>query len=483
MTKFESYLQQVGDIGVVTKLLPGLMFVEGLPQVKVGEIVILENDVEGRVLAVGEKEVKVMLLGDELLVKPGLRVTRTSDSLTVFVGEHLLGKNVDSLGHLLDHRGPEPSTDGEWRRVEVAPLGLQHRTECKDKLDTGVALVDLMLPLAKGQRELVIGDKKTGKTQFAAQTMITQAKQGSICIYVGIARKQSALYTIQHQVAKAKVADRCIFVMSQLGDNPGSIFLTPYTAMTIAEYFRDLGHDVVVIFDNMSLHAEYYREISLLAQSFPGKEAYPGDVFFIHSRLMERAGSFMVEGKRVSITCLPVAETSESDLAGYIQTNLMSMTDGHLFFDLDIFLTGRRPAVNLLLSVTRVGRQTQSQLEHQLSNKLQELAGEYLKAQGYLRFGAELSGRLREILDRGTRLETTLDQMYTELVDRPLAIILAGMLWASDWPTEKTTALKKLYTNSKDFREAVADIIAQSETFDDLIAHITERHKNWEVVL
>lgn len=483
MTKFEITQLEHPELGVVTKFLPGLAFVEGLPQARMGEIVVFENELEGRILAVGKKEIKVMLLGNELLVKTGLLAVRTGDTLKIFAGTHLLGKNVTSLGHLIDHHGPEPTNEGEWRRVETAPLGLQSRTECLDKLDTGVALVDLMVPLAKGQRELIIGDKKTGKTQLATQTMITQARQGSICVYAGIARKQSALFVIQHQMIKAGVADRCIFVMSQLGESPGSIFLTPYTAMAIAEYFRDQGHDVLVIFDNMSLHAEYYREISLLAQSFPGKEAYPGDVFFIHSRLIERGGSFLVKGKRVSLTCLPIAETTEGDLAGYIQTNLMSMTDGHLYFDLDIFLTGRRPAINLLLSVTRVGRQTQSQLEHQLSGKLQELVSEYLKAQGYLRFGAELSGHLQEVLDLGLRLESTLDQLNTELIERPLAITLAGLLWASNWSSEKTSALKKFYSGNASFKKTINQLVENCTTLDELIAELADRHRGWEAVL
>lgn len=483
MTKFESFLQQIGEVGVITKMVPGLIFVEGLPHVKVGEIIIVENEIEGRVLTVNETEIKVMLLGDELKVKPGQRVTRTGDSLKILVGDHLLGQNIDSLGKVVGHHGQEAQAQGEWRNVEVAPPGLEVRSSSKDRLDTGVALVDLMIPLAHGQRELVIGDKKTGKSQFVLDTMISQAKQGTVCIYAGISRKQSALHSAQNAIKKAKVEQQCIFVTSHLGDNPGTIFMTPYTAMTVAEYFRDQRKNVLVIFDNLSVHAEYYREIALLAQEFPGKEAYPGDIFYIHSRLMERAGSFMVSGQRASITCLPIAETSEGDLAGYIQTNLMSMTDGHLFFDIDIFLTGRKPAVNLLLSVTRVGRQTQTQLEHELGNKLLELVGEYQKAQGYLRFGAELSGRLREILDRGTRLETTLDQQYDELIDRPLGTILAGLLWASTWPVEKTAALKKLYYSSKDFQDAVADLIVTSPTFDEFIVQLKERQASWEPIL
>ncbi|HYD35100.1 MAG TPA: hypothetical protein VD999_03475 [Vitreimonas sp.] len=481
MNHFQSYREQLSEIGYITKMVSGLVWVSDLPGIKVGEIVVLENDIHGRVLSVGEHEVKIMLLGSELEVKPGMMVARTGEGLKVFVSDHLLGKNIDSLGRLLHHHGPPYHTDGEWRVVEAEPLSLESRATSRQSLDTGVALVDLMIPLAKGQRELVIGDKKTGKSQFVLQTMLTQAHQGSICIYAGIARKPSAISAARQLVEKAGVADQCVFVTSDLGDSPGSIFLTPYTAMTLAEYFRDQGHDVLVIFDNMSAHAEYYREIALLAQEFPGKEAYPGDVFFIHSRLMERAGSFMINDHHVSITCLPIAETNEGDLAGYIQTNLMSMTDGHLFFDLDLFLAGRKPALNLLLSVTRVGRQTQTPLQHELSNKLLELVGEYQKAQGFLRFGAELSGHLKEILDRGLRLESTLDQLYPEVIDRPLAMVLAGLLWSSDWSGEKIETVKHLYATNKTFHSQIKILATSADNFETFIKNLRQVQESWKV--
>lgn len=480
MSEFDKYHSLTKEVGVVTRLIAGLLFVEGLPGATVGEIVVVESDIKGRILSVHETEIKAMLLGDELKVKPGMTVVRTGSSLKIFIGDHLLGKDLNSLGELTDHTGPNPFTGGQWRQVEASPPGLETRAISKDRFDTGVGLVDLMVPLAAGQRELVIGDKKTGKSQFVLDAMITQAQQGTICIYAGISRKQSALYSARNSVKKAGVENNCIFVSSNLGDNPGTIFLTPYTAMTIAEYFRDKGKNVLVIFDNLSVHAEYYREMALLAQEFPGKEAYPGDIFYIHSRLIERAGSFTVGDKKVSITCLPIAETNEGDLAGYIQTNLMSMTDGHLFFDLDVFLTGRKPAVNLLLSVTRVGRQTQTQLEHELGNKLLELFGEYQKAQSYLRFGAELSGRLKEILDRGDRLESTLHQFYGELVARPFSTVLAGLLWSSDWQVEKTEKLKNLYNSKQEFRKNVVELIESSTTFDQFIEQLKKQQESWE---
>lgn len=480
MHSFQTCIEKKAEQGTITRFVSSLIYADGLKHVRIGEVVILENDEKSRVLRVNENEVLLLLLGSPLHVKVGMKVVRTQEKLTITVGDFLLGNSVNSLGNILEVGGTHK---GEKREVEVPPLGLAFRSNTTGKLSTGVALVDLLVPLAKGQRELIIGDKKTGKTQFALQTMISQAKEGAVCIYAGISHKPSAFQTAKKLVKEAGVTDRCIFVESLLGENPGSIFITPYTAMTIAEYFRDQGHNVLIILDSMTKHAEYYREIALLAQEFPGKEAYPGDIFFQHSHLIERAGSFSIDGKKTAITCLPIAEITEGDLTGYIQTNLMSMTDGHLFFDNDVFLSGRKPAINLLLSVTRVGRQTQNQLEHSVSNALLELLTEYQKAQGYLRFGAELSESLKTVLERGDRLETTLHQPGFEYIDHSLALTLAGLLWATNWDDTQTEAFKKIYNTNKTMQTTIKKITTQADSLETLTKLLKEHSKTWERLL
>ena len=235
---------------------------------------------------------------------------------------------------------------------------------------TGMTLVDLMIPLGRGQRELVLGDRKTGKTQFLLQAALAQASVGTVCVYACIGKKKAEILRVKEFFAKEGILDKTVIVASSSQDSTGEIFTCPYTAMAVAEFFRDRGQDTLVLLDDMTTHAKFYREMSLLLRKFPGRDSYPGDIFHIHSKLLERSGNFVIkkDGNEmdVAITCLPAAETIQGDLTGYIQTNLMSMTDGHIYFDNELFFKGRRPAINPFISVTRVGYQTQTSLRKEM---------------------------------------------------------------------------------------------------------------------
>src|SRR5581483_5765076 len=353
MKDFLTYLKETEEVGYISQVINFLIEIEGLPSARLNELVVFETGEIGRITTIAHKSVEVITFS-KTSVKVGTRVTRTNEFLMVGVGDGLLGKTVDPLGASLDPQNPIGKLS-ELRPIDVTPGGIDTRSRITKPLETGATLVDLIIPLGMGQRELVIGDRKTGKTSFLIQAILTQAKRGTICIYAAIGKKTLDIKKIEELFQKSGIAKNTVVVASSSQDPVGVIYLTPYTAMTVAEYFRDSGRDVLVVLDDLSTHAKFYREISLLGRRFPGRNSYPGDIFYTHAKLLERAGNFKTAKGPVSITCLPVTEAVQGDLTGYIQTNLMSMTDGHIYFDNDLFSKGKRPAVNTFLSVTRVG--------------------------------------------------------------------------------------------------------------------------------
>jgi F-type H+/Na+-transporting ATPase subunit alpha len=366
MINYQEALQQTNEIGTVEELYGGsVVTASGLPQASPGEVVVFEGGQVGRVFSLQDEAVEILILTQAVPVQSGNRVARTGTPFRLPVGDNLLGKSLTPLGTLWSTQAKVRGATEE-RGVDVPPPSIKERAPLSSPFVSGVTMVDLVVPLGKGQRELIIGDHKSGKTQLLLQSLRAHVGRGGVGIYCGIAKRATEIAAFIQYAKSHQIEEQMVFVFAGSSDPTGLVYLAPYSAMTIAEYFKDCGKDVLLVLDDLTIHAKYYRELSLLSRRYPGRASYPGDIFSIHAGLMERAGQF----KKGSITCLPVAETVLSDISGYIQTNLMSMTDGHIFFDSEFFNQGKRPAINPFVSVTRVGHQTQSPLTRSMSREI-----------------------------------------------------------------------------------------------------------------
>lgn len=456
--------KEVGDIGKVTGIKDTVVTVTGFKSGRLGEGVVLENDLKGMIEAIDGEDTQVVLFSREALTV-GMKAARTDRQLTVSVGRAILGHTINALGYFID-KDKQPSADSESEVIEVRPWGIERRQKISRQLLTGLAVTDLLLPLGEGQRELIIGNKKTGKTEFALKIMLNQVRQGKVCVYALMGKKQAEIHKIEAFMRQQGIEQKCVLVAAPAGSSPGEIFLAPFTAMTVAEHFRDEGESSLVILDDLTFQAKYLREIALLANKFPGRESYPGEVFYTHARLLERAGNFLVNGKTVSITALPIAETLGGDLTGYIQTNLMSMTDGHLFFDEDLFLQGVRPAINVFLSVTRVGRQTQPPLIQQLNGLTLKTLKQSHDAERYLRFGAEVTEMVNELLRHGDSLRRLFNQEETSneanLYPVNLTMVLAGLILFGRWDGQGVGEWVERYSTNSIFKAEIDSLIIKS---------------------
>ncbi len=484
MTLFQQYLEKTGEMGMITEVIHSIAHVTGLPHAIPHEIVLFETGEFGQILSLTPAFAEIMVFSKSP-IRVGTRVTRTDRMLEVPVGEELLGHTIDPFGATLDQNKPFTRPQ-QVRRVDINPGGISTRKRIGTPFFTGVTLVDLMIPLGKGQRELLIGDRKTGKTHFLMQTSLFQAKQGTLVIYAGIGKKKLEIKKVEEFYAQAGIADRTIIVASSSHDPVGVIYMTPYTAMAIAEYFKDQGHDVLVIMDDLSTHAKFYREISLLGKRFPGRNSYPGDIFYTHARLLERAGNFITKNGENSITCLPVVETTQGDLSGYIQTNLMSMTDGHIYFDIDLYIKGRRPAINTFLSVTRVGRQTQSELNRSVSRELNSFLTLYDKMQNFVHFGAELTTSVKETLNQGDKILDFFTITSEQDIPQDLQLILFSLLWQGAWQQKQylvmrneVATLVKQYESDQSFREKVLEVVKKNTTFNGLLNDVSNQFSQY----
>lgn len=470
-SSFGEYLKKTGEVGYVSQVLQWVVQVEGLPGIALGEMVKFEQGQLGQVTALSETGVEVLVLSREPVIV-GKRVARTGSDLMIQVGDAVLGKTVDAMG-----RGV---MGGETRPVDVEPAGIVGRKKIGRQLVTGIMMVDMMVPLGKGQRELLMGDRKTGRTFLLWQMILAQAKAGSVCVYAAVGKKRTEVIRVGEFFAQAGIAGQTVVVATSSDDSAGEIYLCPYTAMTIAEYFRDRGRDVLLVLDDMSTHAKFYRELSLISRKFPGRDSYPGDIFHVHSKLLERGGNFELKlssgaTAEAAITVLPVVDTLQGDVTGYIQTNLMSMTDGHIYFDSDLFFRGRRPAINPFISVTRVGHQTQTALAKDAGRVLFDLLANYEKTQGFLRFGAELGENSRQILAMGDRVLAYFDQPAYAIV--PVNLQLAGlaMLLSGMWEGKNLTKAIEAYTSQAEFTAAVDGVVGASSSFPELMEEIRKQ--------
>lgn len=482
MNDYKSNLEQYKEYGEVEQIHHPLVVVNGLPHVGPSELVIFESTQIGQVFSIEKEKVHILVFSRHP-VRVGEKLVRTGKSLSVPVGYELMGMVIDPLGNSLS--SGKITSAKQVREVDVLPAGISKRARVNRPFHTGVTIVDMMVPLGIGQKELIIGDRKTGKTSFILSTIKNQIKQGTICIYAAIGRKKHDIKKIEQFMRKEGIMDKVIMVATASHDSPSLISLTPFSAMAIAEYFNEMGQDVLLVLDDLSTHARFYREISLIGKRFPGRDSYPGDIFYLHSRLLERAGSFMHKKKeQVSITCLPVAEIIEGDLTGYITTNLMGMTDGHIFFDSNAYYQGRRPAINVSLSVTRVGRQTQDKLRRDISRELTAFLALYEKMQSFSHFGAELSESVKHILITGAKLYKFFDQSYSVIIPPTVQLVLFSMLWlkfVGSNENESITVyrdnLMQFYESNPKVKKRLDEIVIVS-SFNGLLANVT-RHKDY----
>lgn len=433
MKDFDTYFKETGEIGYVESIISSIFYVSGLPNVRLGELVITENGLIGIVKTILEDLVEVMVFeGKTLLHK--MKVVRTNEYFQVPVSNAFLGRVINPFGVAQDNLEPILENRLTYRPVDPPAPGIGQRVRIKRFFETGVMAVDLLIPLGYGQRELVLGDAKTGKTTFVLQTIVNQANHGTICVYVSCGKKKSDLKFVESYLKEMNVLAQVVIVAASSSDPAPMVYLAPLAGLSIAEHFRDQGREVAVIIDDMTTHAKFYREIALLSRRPPGRQSYPGDIFHIHAKIAERAGNIMLEdGREASITFLPVAETLEGDLSAYIQTNLMAMTDGHLFYDVDQVKKGVLPAVSFTLSVSRVGNQTKTPLEREIAANLTLRLAQARKAEELGRFGVELTAETMKAIENAERIEALFKQDAKMIIPKNAQIILAGLFIVGFW--------------------------------------------------
>lgn len=425
---YHNYRQQIGEYGLVKEIKHPLTFVEGLPGAAIGELIIFESGGRGQVTALENDLVEIMILTPERLT-PGTEVTRTGQQLEVSLGPQLRGTAINPLGQSLFDGSPLSGEVHESRPIDIEPPHINSRAPISQPFITGTSVIDLLLPLARGQREAVIGDPTTGKNSFLLTTLRSHAEHG-IVVYAAIGKPWSDIKKVYNFIEQYTNQENVILLGTSAEDMISLTVLAPFAAMTIAEYWRDQGENVLLVLDDLSTHARFYREMGLLARRFPGRESYPGDMFHTHARLLERAGNFTHPEKgEVSITCLAVGETVRGELTSYIVSNLISIADGHLLFDEEIFSQGRRPSINIPLSVSRVGGHTQSAMVRELHRKLLLLLDRHQKAQSFTHFGAELNQDLQRVLEAGDRLYEFLSQSLFLAVPYPVQVVFVAMIW------------------------------------------------------
>ena len=396
------------DVGTVIQIGDGIARVHGLDKCMANELLEFEGGVYAMALSLEEDSVSAVLLGDSEHIKEGDRVRRTGRVVSVPVGENLLGRVVNSLGQPLDGRGPIEAA--EVRPIESPAYGIIERRSVYQPVQTGIKAIDSMIPIGKGQRELIIGDKQTGKTAIAIDTIINQRGKDMLCIYVAIGQKNSTVLRVVDTLKKNGALDYTIIVATTAADPAPLQYIAPYAGVTMAEYFMQQGRDVLIIYDDLSKHAVAYRAMSLLIRRPPGREAYPGDIFYIHSRLLERAAKLSDELGGGSITALPIIETQAGDVSAYIPTNVISITDGQIFLETELFNAGVRPAVNPGISVSRVGGAAQTKAMKKVSGSLKLLYSQYRELQAFSQFGSDLDADTKSRLANGERIVEVLKQ-------------------------------------------------------------------------
>jgi F-type H+/Na+-transporting ATPase subunit alpha len=416
----------VRETGRVLACGDGIARIYGLQNAASGELLEFPHSIFGIVLNLAEDNVGAALFGDPQEIKEGDEVKRSGRIAEVPVGDAILGRVVNSLGQPIDDKGPIKSS--ETRRIELKAPGVIKRQPVKEPLQTGIKAIDSMIQIGRGQRELIIGDRQTGKTAIAVDTIINQRGQNVNCIYVAIGQKRSTVAQVVEKLSRAGAMDYTTIVMATASEAAPLQYIAPYSGCTMGEYFRDNGRHALLVYDDLSKHAQAYRQLSLLLRRPPGREAYPGDVFYLHSRLLERAAKMSEEFGGGSLTALPIIETQAGDVSAYIPTNVISITDGQIVLDADLFNSGLRPAVNVGLSVSRVGFSAAVKAMKQVGGTLKLDLAQYREMAAFAQFGSELDPSSQRLLHRGERLTEMLKQnQYDPLpIEKEVLIIFAA---------------------------------------------------------
>jgi F-type H+/Na+-transporting ATPase subunit alpha len=461
----------VAEVGTIVSVGDGIARVHGVENTMAGEMLEFPHGIYGIALNLEEESVGVVLLGDYSEIREGDTVKRTGRIISVPVGNEIVGRVVNALGQPIDGKGPIVSKAS--MPIERLAPGVVDRQPVKEPMQTGLKAIDAMVPIGRGQRELIIGDRQTGKTAVAVDTIINQRGQNVVCIYNAIGQKQSTIAQVVRTFEETGAMEYTIVVAAAASDPAPLLYISPYSACTMGEYFRDNGGHALCIYDDLSKHAQAYREISLLLRRPPGREAYPGDVFYLHSRLLERAAKLRKELGGGSLTALPIIETQAGDLSAYIPTNVISITDGQIFLESDLFHQGVRPAINVGNSVSRVGGSAQVKAMRQVAGTLRLDLAQYRELAAFAQFGSDLDKATLHQLNRGRRLVEVLKQpQYQPLpVEKQVAIIYAATNGYLDpVAVDSVRAYEEgLYTFLDTRRAQLLSSLAEKKQIDDVI--------------
>ena len=478
----------VAEVGTVLSVGDGIARVYGLDQVQAGEMVEFPGGVKGMALNLERDNVGVSIFGDDTGIKEGDTVKRTGEIVDVPVGKELLGRVVDGLGNPIDGKGPIQSS--EKRRIELKAPGIIPRQSVSEPMQTGIKALDALVPVGRGQRELIIGDRQTGKTAVAIDTILNQKtvnqsnneKEKLYCIYVAIGQKRSTVAQIVKTLEDNGALEYTIVVAATASEPAPLQFLSAYTGCTMGEFFRDNGMHALIVYDDLSKQAVAYRQMSLLLRRPPGREAYPGDVFYIHSRLLERAAKMSDEHGGGSLTALPIIETQAGDLSAYIPTNVISITDGQIFLETDLFFAGIRPAINVGLSVSRVGSAAQTKAMKKIAGPVKLELAQYREMAAFAQFASDLDASTKQLLNRGARLVEILKQgQYSPLtVSEQVVSIYAGVrgyldkVAVNDVVRFETEVLNEMRSSHADLLDAIANEKELSKENDDKLKSILD---------
>ncbi len=460
---------ELKEVGTVIAVGDGIARIYGLENAMSGELLEFPGDITGMVLNLEEDNVGAVLFGEDTSIKEGDEVRRTGRVAEVPIGDELIGRVVDALGNPVDGRGPLNAS--HTGRVERIAPGVIDRKSVHEPLQTGLKAIDAMIPIGRGQRELIIGDRQTGKTAIAIDTIINQKGQDVYCIYVAIGQKRSTVAQVHKRLEDAGAMEYTCIVAATASEPAPLLYLSPYTGCAIGEYFRDAGKHALVIYDDLSKQAAAYRQLSLLLRRPPGREAYPGDVFYLHSRLLERACKLSDKKGAGSLTALPIIETQAGDVSAYIPTNVISITDGQIYLESDLFYSGIRPAVNVGLSVSRVGGAAQMKAMKQVAGMLRISLAQYRELAAFAQFGSDLDAATQAQLNRGVRMVEMLKQgQYRPIpVEKQVVIIYCGTQGLlDDLPVDKIRDFEeKLISHMENKYPNVLENIREKKELDD----------------
>ncbi len=458
---YENVIEQ-NETGSVILVGDGIAKASGLEKCMAGELLEFDNGEYGMAQNLEENSVSIVLLGSDEGIKEGSSVKRTGKVVSVPVGENLVGRVVNALGQPIDGGAPIEAT--EFRPIESSAHGIIERKSVKQPLETGIKAIDSMIPIGRGQRELIIGDRQTGKTVIATDTIINQKGKDVICIYVAIGQKRSTVANLVQSLTDAGAMDYTIVVSATASELSPLQYIAPYTGCTMGEYFMDNGKHALIIYDDLSKHAVAYRALSLLIRRPPGREAYPGDVFYLHSRLLERAAKLSDELGGGSLTALPIIETQEGDVSAYIPTNVISITDGQIFLESELFRSGQMPAVNPGISVSRVGGNAQIKAMKKVAGTLKLLYSQYRELQSFAQFGSDLDADTKARLAQGVRIVEVLKQNRNSPIDTEKQVFILYAVvnnYLKDVAVEKIADYERGIYEYTDTNAAAAEVLGE----------------------